>query len=788
MATGSAFVKHGQRWRRIAHACVAVCIAALAAGCRSHPVFQMQPISVPEKEPIWSGSPSRMAEESYFSGKSLRDQFAHEIVQQERREDIPLEADWPFRVGVALSGGGARAAAYSMGVLRALWEEDMLTQEIDVVSTVSGGGYAAYWYYSRLADFYLESQRSTPGRKERGEKGVSEIGEDKRTDDFFCECTPFRYSGLLRAQDLPADPNACGAICPAADPRWLTSDGKDRWRYQNHVRGYADVLSNDFEMGLQSEDLSWDIAKGLGLTLVTLPGYAFTNLLFDWRLEVSPTQRQYRLGIERTYGLKPVDMSVAAESGCGSDVISDRPDECERERPIPNRLVGRGVTFATLYLARKEQQAEFERLRKQNRSNAEIYDLRPRVPLLVVNTTAGVSRSPFDLLEQTLPDFEDSIFEFTPAGYGSRLYGYWPGSHPDIDVAKSVSASAAFFDSQQRQMSWPKRVGAAFLFRSLQLEWGIDIANPWQPDRVRGRHSFLPFPFYILHRKTKNPEAPYIHLADGGQSDNTGIFSLVRRGVRVIIFADAGQDRDGRFADLCVLRRQLKRKMLHLYIPTLAIASEDPKVARDFATECDAGTSGDRGQTRSYPIWEFAAGALEGCITRNIADTSCNAEEDGGYRARLYILKPSLNIDQSLTANVESCLATAKDTQLYHDFMERLGTDACRDAASDAESKQHGMPAELFGYLVRNWGERKGGNLLFPQHVTWRITLNSSSSMFGAYQSLGRWHMQQLLDHQPLLKDGSARRNFDLLLTNPPRQRTYMQAIGGAIRPTTQGH
>jgi hypothetical protein len=54
------------------------------------------------------------------------------------------DVDW----GLALSGGGLRSAAFSIGVLKALHQQKLL-DHIDVISSVSGGGYASYWMYSK---------------------------------------------------------------------------------------------------------------------------------------------------------------------------------------------------------------------------------------------------------------------------------------------------------------------------------------------------------------------------------------------------------------------------------------------------------------------------------------------------------------------------------------------------------------------------------------------------------------------------------------------------------------
>ncbi|HEX6127013.1 MAG TPA: patatin-like phospholipase family protein, partial [Pyrinomonadaceae bacterium] len=54
------------------------------------------------------------------------------------------DVDW----GLALSGGGLRSAAFSIGAMKALYDIGLL-DDIDVISSVSGGGYASYWLYSR---------------------------------------------------------------------------------------------------------------------------------------------------------------------------------------------------------------------------------------------------------------------------------------------------------------------------------------------------------------------------------------------------------------------------------------------------------------------------------------------------------------------------------------------------------------------------------------------------------------------------------------------------------------
>ena len=49
------------------------------------------------------------------------------------------------RIGLALSGGGYRAAAYHIGTMRALHKLEIL-DKVDVISSVSGGSITATYY------------------------------------------------------------------------------------------------------------------------------------------------------------------------------------------------------------------------------------------------------------------------------------------------------------------------------------------------------------------------------------------------------------------------------------------------------------------------------------------------------------------------------------------------------------------------------------------------------------------------------------------------------------------
>ena len=73
----------------------------------------------------------------------------------------------PYRIGLALSGGGFRAAIFHMGVMRRLHELGIL-EKIDVITTVSGG--AIVGAYSTVSTARVERHRH---RRERVYEGLA---------------------------------------------------------------------------------------------------------------------------------------------------------------------------------------------------------------------------------------------------------------------------------------------------------------------------------------------------------------------------------------------------------------------------------------------------------------------------------------------------------------------------------------------------------------------------------------------------------------------------------------
>src|SRR5436190_2032347 len=73
-----------------------------------------------------------------------------DVLRRERRlieESRPKDAPW---IGLCLSGGGIRSASFAIGALQGLARLGFL-ENIDYLSTVSGGGYAGAWLSAWIA-------------------------------------------------------------------------------------------------------------------------------------------------------------------------------------------------------------------------------------------------------------------------------------------------------------------------------------------------------------------------------------------------------------------------------------------------------------------------------------------------------------------------------------------------------------------------------------------------------------------------------------------------------------
>lgn len=631
------------------------------------------------------------------------------------------------QLGLALAGGGTKAADFSLGVLQGLTEVGIMDQ-VDVVSTVSGGGYAALWYFARLLN-----PKDNPDYLTIRPAGTNRPAGIELMKKFFEDCIPKKYHKYLSTSTLRKE------RCPSSDTNYegnSSSLSTDPFRYQNYLRGYQDLFRYTepvFSYNVTGEDhgeVTGDLFRLALRSAMALPLSLFSNALFDWDLPLSTSQEQYEAGILRTFGAVPPNCSL-------------QPSPCrnnEQGRPTGNTdWVRSGLTFSLL-------QTEYEQ---------------GRIPLWVINTTAGEDRA-HPLSPQK--DFHLTSFEFSPYGSGSGLFNYSSNRLGDLSPAEAVVSSAAFIDSQQKVLG-PWRVVVNPLIRVLTLDWGRAIPNPHMPPWQRLPHYILPIPFYSFYGRDGNRPDSFVNirLSDGGQSENLGAFALVQRNLTDIIISDHGEDQQGTMVDLCRLKQLLanptadkdyaKRngspKRLFVYFPGLSQLND----------VCDQ----ESRIVMRYDIFQWEHPIVLGCITSNIDDWKCSGVPGSGSQSfhRVYLIKPALpsehghlRFGKDLRRAASACASSPGSDSCKNFFTENTGvceemlagTPYGPSSRKPTEWEFETQPScELFGFLMKNsFVSGKPKQKGFPQIGTAPLTANSSPWLYGAYRELGRYYARQL--------------------------------------------
>jgi hypothetical protein len=632
--------------------------------------------------------------------------------------------------GIALAGGGSKAAAFGTGVLAGLADVDML-DSASYISSVSGGSYAAYFYYAHRIF------PGVPGRKH---------ADRPTSQQLYWDCVQRRRPGL-------ADPEvieAVNAYGPCRQwhllPDWDSSPA-ETIRQENKYQGLLRCAQDVFNPGVCTTDVT---SRDLGVskmailgsvTLFPLSGVA--SILFDWGISVSPSARTYRSGIGFGYGttasspqvLYPAREWKVSKFQCQEGLSPEGfARDCERDRWF---ITPEPLTFQELRAGLLESRTPGA----------------TPLPFWIVNAAAPKYRSELGWWTIGKADSTNSdMFEMTAVSHGSGRYGYVPApvSLHDMNVLDAVGASAAFLDSSQLKYRHPVvrgTIGAGL--RIANLDWGSDIPNYNVSDESRNLHRLLPIPFYYLDgayrkflgdgagsaEKQDRVRSAFIRLVDGGNGENLGVYALLKREVRTIVISDAAADPSGDFSDICALRARLPAAPptvpRFLYIPGLA----------DLERHCDKVAKGEEG---GYDIraWPFKVPVLMGCLRllpQSNGTAPCSGMGPG--ETRLIIVKPAIHLANVIERQYR---LPEPSTTLEHAVLK-----TCLLPGNYPGTDTPLLNCDSSTFITQSWVMKDNHCQPFPQHSTVSMTLNSSATLFGAYRELARQYLRQA---GPLLK------------------------------------
>ncbi|MEY3759558.1 MAG: hypothetical protein RIR39_1049 [Pseudomonadota bacterium] len=427
------------------------------------------------------------------------------------KEESHYLGHWPPKIGLSLSGGGTRAASFSIGVMKAL-DEIKILDHLDLISSVSGGSYANYWYFSQK--FYQ--------------------------DNLFIKKTYPTLSKDIFKTWGDSDNNL---------------DDPDKYRFQRTLEESSEILGYAHKPSF-TKDIRVGLQYGFETTFqaLSIPMDWIFNGLFDWEINITPFYYFYKDGLDRTYGYVPLDYTLehfANATTNGLVKVDAEPilfgdmkvflENTSNTEKLPYFVINTAARFG--------KAMDKDGKNKERTMESSLFEFTPwgcHSELLHVHGSCP------------LKDF-----------HLGQHFGWM-----ELDLARIVTSSGAAVDGQLQFVDVSGREEDAYhLGGESFLEMGLDLVNLnlgytlqnqntsiWQ----RSFHKLLPWPLYLVHDYFLEDDATSIHLSDGGHSENLGILSLIQRGTKRIIAVDAEQDPNSIFESAKRLHQTLNRYGLEI--------------------------------------------------------------------------------------------------------------------------------------------------------------------------------------------------------------------------------
>ncbi|MCK6873127.1 patatin-like phospholipase family protein [Enterobacter roggenkampii] len=324
------------------------------------------------------------------------------------------------KIGLALSGGGTRAAYFALGILSGLSKSDVLSH-IDVISSTSGGSYAAYWYFARQ----MESAR----RK-------------SSTSNIFNDCAPSWW--VKPVEGMVQEPQLEQTMLRAIKYEGFEDCGlnntahyisPDKYVWQAHLARWPDVFAV-YPLVLTGNKQKKPSVKDIFFSLIN--GYSNNEKILATR---------YEDGLDRVWGLEPEPRVPASITDTNKNWRYANADATE--------------TLGSMYFRTNASLMNWEKWRKWRINNS-------KAPNWILNGRIGQKNSYNDIRQ---------LYEITAYGHGSQSTGFRTDDFSDHTLIKAVTASAAFFDYQGLPFHMLNILGRNTLdmINRNQAAWGVDI-------------------------------------------------------------------------------------------------------------------------------------------------------------------------------------------------------------------------------------------------------------------------------------------------------------------------
>ncbi|MBL7826964.1 MAG: hypothetical protein JNJ57_10065 [Saprospiraceae bacterium] len=460
---------------------------------------------------------------------------------RKRRKKLNIEhgnSDQENWFGIALSGGGIRSATINLGFLKTLNKFGIL-QKADYMSTVSGGGYTHSYVQATVkktgtfdklfTDDHIDSMRK------HGEYMIPRKG-----------LGPFWNTILLTVAFLIS---------------WMMSlispvivAGIIYYLYLI-VIGLLGKMPFEFLNFLPvNEVLQWTLIVVGGLVLL----HFMANIVMNFDLDISKRFNYGELAVVTVVCLIYAWMLIGGFQG----------GERINEGQVLDYAINAGLLFLIGFFTNPNA-LSFHRFYRKQLADLFLYFSGKEYSNMslqhVFNADSDKKQdyiAPYPLINTCLnllnPDGDDvfkgtktsDYFLLSPLYCGSKLVGYvptnryWDYQRMTLPAAVTISAAAV-----NPGMGMYSNKLLSVLMTVFNARLGFWISNPRILEKSR---AIVWWPVYFFRELLGRigSSNTMINISDGGHIENLGVYELLRRGCRLIVAFDAGEDKLYSFADL----------------------------------------------------------------------------------------------------------------------------------------------------------------------------------------------------------------------------------------------
>lgn len=509
--------------------------------------------------------------------------------------------------GLALSGGGIRSAAFCLGVVQTLAERGFLNQ-IDFLSTVSGGGYTGSFLSRRLGDATDPNSQTRVARPDGPDP--EDIRYVRQHAEFLSPSSTWDTWGMFTATAAGMILNwavpilllllaslVVSVIAPKWDETfWTWIMGSSAGLCVVGLMAYGILLKGSREaLRAGASILGTTTALFAGTTLTwilhhgfhALPGWIAQNWALSGALGglagAVPLASRFLPAIKSPAVQAFLFKVLLALAGLiipllgigllyvfcyvgGLTPLSLHPHKSPGDPWILAGLAALAafIAFAVVDINRTSPHRIYRnRLAKtfvyrsaNDEADVPLTSLNPagRAPYHLINTTLNVPASSNPFLRDRKCDF----FLFSKHWSGAPSVGYFPTDRwrvhkAPVDLATVMAVSGA---AASAHMGLASIGSVTALLTALNVRLGFWLRRPDAAD-LTTRPGFA----CLLREMTgigMSESAAWLNLSDGGHIENTGIYELLRRRTKFIIAVDAEADPDFRFPGFMTLVRHAR--------------------------------------------------------------------------------------------------------------------------------------------------------------------------------------------------------------------------------------